>query len=81
MEELSEIIGYHDTILEELKRRVFDEDELKHYATSMTSQQHDSLVKDSHRDCVLGKRRESVIPQWLGLPVQPTDPYQDGETF
>lgn len=79
MNALSEIIYYHDEVLEELKRTVFHEDELRGYATSMTSKQYDSLVRGSNR--ATEKRRESAIPQWLGLPVLPTDPYQDGKIF
>ena len=79
MNELSDIIAYHNEMLEGLKRRVFHEDKLRGYAPSMTLKQYDSLVKASNR--ATEERRESVIPQWLGLPVLPTDPYQDGKIF
>ena len=79
MKELSQIIDFHDGMIEELKRTVFHEDELEGHATSMTSKQYDSLVKNSKRGPE--EKRPSVIPHWLGLPVQPTDPYQDGKIF
>ena len=77
MNVLSDVIEYHVQLLEELQSRVFREDELRDHASNMTSKQYDSLVKRSV--CITEKRRESVIPQWLGLPVLPRDPYQDGK--
>lgn len=62
-------------MLQKLKSNVVHEDEFLNL-TSMTSKQYASL-----RTCacdVMGKK-ESVIPQWLGLPVPPADPYQDGK--
>ena len=76
MKELSENIEGNHRMLQELKKTLFHEDKLKGYSNSMTSKQYDSLVRKSHP--VTAKREESVIPQWLGLPVQPPDPYQDG---
>ena len=76
MKGLSEVIDGHHRTLQELKRTLFHEDKLKEYANSMTLKQYDSLVRKS--DPVTAKGEESVIPQWLGLPAQPTDPYQDG---
>ncbi|XP_068745884.1 NFX1-type zinc finger-containing protein 1-like isoform X4 [Montipora capricornis] len=76
MNEIAALIVYHDKINEELKRRVFHEAELKEYASSMTSLQYDSLVKGSNH--ALTDTKESIIPEWLGLPVPPMDPYQDG---
>lgn len=80
MKELADFIGFCDKTLEELRGRVFHEDELKQAATSMTQTHYDSLVKGSNvasreRD----KKNESAIPEWLGLPVPPMDPYQDGK--
>lgn len=77
MKGLSGLIDYHSEMLEELERRIFHEDELQKDATSMTSKHYDSLVKSSV--CTTEKKRESVIPQWLGLPVLPAEPYQDGK--
>ena len=79
MNDLSEFIYHHDEVLEKLKRTVFHEGELRGYAKSMTSKQYDSLVRGSNH--ATEERRESVIPQWLGLPALPTDPYQDGKIF
>ena len=77
MNEIAELIVYHDKMNEELKGRVFHEAELKEYASSMTSLQYDSLVKGSNH--ALTDTKESIIPEWLGLPVPPMDPYQDGK--
>lgn len=79
MHELSGVIDHHVQLLEELKSRVFHEDELRQHASNMTPKQYDSLVKSSV--CTTEKRGESVIPQWLGLPVLPRDPYQGGKIF
>lgn len=75
MKNLSEMIECHDGMLEELTRNVhlFHEDELVDY--SMTRKHYDSLTRGSSG---AARERASVIPQWLGLPVQSTDPYQDG---
>ena len=75
MKNLSEMIEYQDGMLDELTRSVFHEDELVDYG--MTQKHYDSLTRGSHRTTGKG-RKESVIPQWLGLSVQPTDPYQEG---
>lgn len=77
MERLSEMIEYEDGVLDELTRNVFHEDELVDY--SMTQQHYDSLTRGAARGTAGKGRKESVIPQWLGLPVQPPDPYQEGE--
>lgn len=81
MKELAEFIGFRDKTLEELKGRVFHENELKQDASSMTQTHYDSLVKGSNlASQKMTKKNESAIPDWLGLPVPPMDPYQDGKT-
>lgn len=77
MKSLSEMIEFQDGMLDELTRSVFHEDELADY--SMTRKHYDSLTRGTAHGTAGKDRRESVIPQWLGLPVQPTDPYQEGE--
>lgn len=68
------MIESHDGMVEELTRNVLHEDELADY--SMTKKHYDSLTRCSQSTS--REKRESVIPQWLGLPVQPADPYQVG---
>ena len=77
MESLSQMIEYEDGMLDELTRNVFHEDEL--VDISMTQKHYDSLTRGTVRSTAKKGRKESVIPQWLGLPVQPADPYQEGE--
>ena len=74
MKNLSDMIESYGEMVEELTGTVFHEDELVDY--SMTPKHYDSLTRGSHS--APGKKGESVIPQWLGLPVEPSDPYQDG---
>lgn len=76
---LSKIINDHHRKLGELKRILFHEDELKANASSMTSKQYDSLVRISSSSIAQLQRGQSVIPFWLGLPVLPPDPYQEGK--
>ena len=76
MESLSQMIEYEDGVLDELTRNVFHEDELVDY--SMTQKHYDSLTRGAALGAAGKGRKESVIPQWLGLPVQPADPYQEG---
>ena len=78
MESLSLMIEYEDGMLDELSRNVFHEDDLV-VGTSMPQKQYDSLTRSTIRSKARKGRKESVIPQWLGLPVQPADPYQEGE--
>lgn len=76
---LSKIINDHHRKLGELKRILFHEDELKANASSMTPTQYDSLVRISSSSIAQLQRGQSVIPFWLGLPVLPPDPYQEGK--
>ena len=79
MDGLSKIINDHHRKLGELSRILFHEDELKGHASSMTPKQYDSLVRMSSSSIAQLQREQSVIPFWLGLPVLPPDPYQDGK--
>lgn len=74
MDALSVKITSHGGMLEKFTSNVVHEDEFLNLM-SMTSKQHHSLRTGSND--TMGTR-DSVIPQWLGLPVQPVDPYQDG---
>jgi len=78
MESLSQMIEYEDGMLDELSRNVFHEDDLVD-CRSMTQKHYDSLTRGTIRGKVGKGRKESVVPQWLGLPVKPADPYQEGE--
>jgi len=77
LESLSHMIEYEDGMLDELSRNVFHEDDLVN--SSMAQKHYDSLTRGTIRSKARKGRKESVIPQWLGLPVQPADPYQEGE--
>ena len=63
-------------MLEKFTSNVVHEDEFLNLK-SMTPKQYASLKAGSF-DAM--RRGESVIPQWLGLPVPPADPYQNGMT-
>ena len=78
MDGLSRIINDHHRKLGELRRILFHEDELKGHASSMTPKQYDSLVRMSSSSTAQLQREQSMIPFWLGLPVLPPDPYQEG---
>lgn len=69
------MIESHDGMVEELTQNVLHEDELVDY--SMTKKHYDSLTRRSLSTS--RERKKSIIPQWLGLPVQPADPYQVGK--
>lgn len=75
MDALSVKITSHGRMLEKFTSNVVHEDEFLNL-TSMTPKQHASLRT---RSCDVMEKRESVILQWLGLPVPPADPYQDGK--
>lgn len=69
------MIADHEGMLDELSKTVLHEDELVKY--SMSQKHYDSLTRGLQRTA--REKKESVIPQWLGLPVQPADPYQGGK--
>ena len=77
MNALSVKITSYGRMLEKFTSNVVHEDEFLNL-TSMSSKQYGSL-RTGCGDAV--GRRESVIPRWLGLPVPPADPYQEGEIF
>ena len=77
MKSLSALIDDHEEMLHELSRTLLHEDELVDYG--MVQKHYDSLTRGSRNNGA--KKRESVIPQWLGLPVEPADPYQEGRIF
>ena len=77
MKSLSAMIDDHEEMLHELLRTLLHEDELVDYG--MVQKHYDSLTRGSRNNGA--KKRESVIPQWLGLPVEPADPYQEGRIF
>ena len=77
MRSLSALIDDHEEMLHELSRTLLHEDELVDYG--MVQKHYDSLTRGSRNNGA--KKRESVIPQWLGLPVEPADPYQEGRIF
>ena len=72
MDNLFEVISINSKMIEKFTTDVIDEDEFVKCTTSMTTQQYDSLKKRSNRG-------EPVMSHWLGLPVEPADPYQDGK--
>ncbi|PFX30307.1 NFX1-type zinc finger-containing protein 1 [Stylophora pistillata] len=74
MKSLSAMIEDHEGILEDLSRTLLHENELVDYG--MAKKHYDSLTRGSRN--AGAKKKESVIPQWLGLPVEPADPYQGG---
>ncbi|KAL9983465.1 hypothetical protein ACROYT_G005640 [Oculina patagonica] len=74
MDALSVKIMSHGRMLEKFTSNVVHEDQFLNL-TSMTSKHYASLRAGS---CDVVGKKESVIPQWLGLPVPPADPYQDG---
>ena len=74
MDGLFKLISSDSEMLEKFTRTVIDEDELKRCASSMTPQHYESLKRTTERS-------ESVMTHWLGLPVEPADPYQDGKLF
>ena len=75
MQVLSEMIDDHEGILDELSKTVLHEDELVEY--SMSQKHYNSLTRGLQSTA--REKKESVIPHWLGLPVQPADPYQGGK--
>lgn len=72
MDKLSEKISSDSKIIGRLTTNVIDEDELRGFAKSFTSQQYESLKSSMERSAV-------VVPHWLGLPVEPADPYKEGK--
>lgn len=74
MDRLSQKITSYGRMLEKFTSNVVHEDEFLNL-NSMTSKQYASLKAGSFDTT---GRRASVIPQWLGLPVPPADPYQNG---
>lgn len=77
MRSLSALIDDHEEMLHELSKTLLHEDELVDYG--MVQKHYDSLTRGSRNNGA--KKRKSVIPQWLGLPVEPADPYQEGRIF
>ena len=78
MNDLFAKISFDSRLLENCTSTVMDVDELVKVATSMTSQHFDSLK--SMFPPAMGKSDStSMLPRWLGLPVEPTDPYQEGK--
>ena len=71
------MIEDHEGILEDLSRTLLHENELVDYG--MAQKHYDSLTRGSRN--AGAKKKESVIPQWLGLPVEPADPYQGGKIY
>ena len=72
MEELWREISSDSQMLEFFSTNVIDEDMLANCAASMTSQHYASLKSGMGRS-------EHVMMHWLGIPVEPVDPYQDGK--
>lgn len=72
MDVLSAKIASDSKIIGRLKTNVIDADELRGFANSFTSQHYESLK----RSMEVSKR---VVPHWLGLPVEPADPYKEGK--
>ena len=72
MDELWREISSDSQMLKNFSTNVIDEDVLVSCATSMTSQHYASLK--SHMG-----RSDHVMMHWLGIPVEPVDPYQDGK--
>lgn len=72
MNELSRQFEDHRLMINTLETDVVDENTLSQWSTSLTTRHYQTLI--SRRAF-----RESVMPNWLGLPVEPPDPYGAGK--
>ena len=72
MKVLSRQFEDHRIMINSLETNLVDEDKLSQWSTSLTTQHYETLTR---RKAV----RESVMPLWLGLPVEPPDPYGAGK--
>ena len=72
MNVLSSQFQDHKKIISTLEKNVVDEDELSQWSTSLTTQHYETL-----KNGILF--HESVMPYWLGLPVEPPNPYSAGK--
>lgn len=67
-------------MLENSTRTLIGVTELAISATSMTPEHYNSLRRNFSAET--GKREPAVMLQyWLGLPVEPANPYEDGKTI
>ena len=71
MDALSKHLSRDSQMIDELTTNVIDEDRLRGCAASLTAQHYDSLKRSMERS-------EAVMSLWLGLPVEPSDPYKEG---
>lgn len=62
----------HRIMINTLETSLVDEHKLRQWSTSLTTQHYETLTR---RKAV----RESVMPHWLGLRVEPPDPYGAGK--
>lgn len=72
MDRLSKVISIDSQMIDELTTNVIDEDRLRRCAASLTAQHYDSLKRSMGRS-------KPVMQFWLGLPVEPSDPYKEGK--
>ena len=72
MDTLSRLISLDSQRIDELTTNVIDEDKLRGRAASLTAQHFDSLKRSMESS-------EPVMSLWLGLPMEPADPYKEGK--
>ena len=72
MDALSGLISLDSQMIDELTTNVIDEDKLRGRAASLTAQHYDALKRSVESS-------EPVMSLWLGLPVEPSDPYKEGK--
>ena len=67
-------------MLENSTRTLIGVDELARSVTSMKSEHYNSLQRNF--STATGKLEPAVMLQyWLGLPVEPANPYEEGKTI
>ena len=73
MEMLLHEIDSRRKMMERLTTNVINEEDLRRCSTSWTQRRHYRDLKSRMEGS------ESVISHWLGLPVEPPDPYKGGK--
>lgn len=80
MKHLFNQISSNSRMLENSTRTLIGVTELATSATSMTPEHYNSLRRNFSAET--GKREPAVMLQyWLGLPLEPANPYEDGKTI
>ena len=72
MNVLSRQFEDHRRLINTLETNVVDEDELSQWSSSLTTQHYETLKNGI-------TVHETVMPHWLGLAVEPPDPYSAGK--